>query len=175
MEWFPKVEKREDDDLVIHLRTGDRLFYKNEFYTKPKAQDYIDAINQFSFERVHIVTDLPEWKTYSESELESAKFHLQVPSEQKVPIEESVSYLNSLVDSLSQFEPIVKKRKVGEDFNFIRSFNNILFEHGTLGWWASFLSDANKVGVYGPWRPWKGSSNKNLSNVPLESWFKWGK
>jgi hypothetical protein len=49
-----------------------------------------------------------------------------------------------------------------------------MFEHGTLSWWAAFLSDASRVGVYGPWRPWKGASNKNLSNVPLDTWFKWG-
>ena len=60
-----------------------------------------------------------------------------------------------------------------KDFNFIRTFDNILFEHGTLGWWAAFLSDASKVGVYGPWRAWKGKSNKNLSQVSLEGWFQW--
>ena len=31
--WFPPVEKRKDKALVIHMRTGDRLFMKNEFYT----------------------------------------------------------------------------------------------------------------------------------------------
>ena len=73
----------------------------------------------------------------------------------------------------SQFRPIVKKRSLYEDFNFIRSFNNILFEHGTLGWWAAALSNAKRVGVYGPWRRWKGNRNKNLSNMNLPTWFKW--
>ena len=45
--------------------------------------------------------------------------------------------------------------------------------YGTMSWWASFVSQASKVGVYGPWREWKGNSNKNLSNVNLEGWFKW--
>jgi len=74
---------------------------------------------------------------------------------------------------LDPFNPIVEKRSVGEDFNFIRTFDNILFEHGTMSWWAAFLSSAGKVGVYGPWRQWKGASNKNLSSVPLDNWFKW--
>ena len=29
--WFPELHKRGDNDLVIHMRTGDRLFMKNEF------------------------------------------------------------------------------------------------------------------------------------------------
>ena len=62
---------------------------------------------------------------------------------------------------------------MAEDFTFIRGFKNILFQHGTLSWWAAILSEADKVGVYGPWRPWKGDSNKNLSNVNIEGWFKW--
>ena len=90
-----------------------------------------------------------------------------------MPIKDSVDYFNSFVEKFSKFDPIYEKRDVHEDFNFIRSFNNILFEHGTLSWWAAFLSDARKVGVYGPWRSWKGKSNKNLSNVQLDNWFKW--
>ena len=29
--WFTKVDMRNDNDLVLHIRAGDRLFYKNEF------------------------------------------------------------------------------------------------------------------------------------------------
>ena len=170
---FPDFKKRRDNDLVIHLRTGDRLFMKNEFYSKPKAEDYIRAINNFDFERLHIVTDLPRWKRVTASELSNIKFHNTVPSSKSVPIEHSVSYLNSLIDAFDCFDPIVKKRTVEEDFNFIRTFDNILFEHGTMSWWAAFLSNASKVGVYGPWRPWKLTSNKNLSNIPLDNWFRW--
>ena len=54
-----------------------------------------------------------------------------------------------------------------------RELKNILFQHGTLSWWAAFLGNPNKVGVYGPWRPWKGQSNKNLGNTPIEGWFQW--
>ena len=74
---------------------------------------------------------------------------------------------------LSDYKPVVKNRSVLEDFNFIRTFDNILFQHGTMSWWSAFLSDASKIGVYGPWRPWKGKSNKNLSKVNLDTWFTW--
>tara|TARA_Y100000034_G_C6901531_1_gene417103 strand:+ start:2179 stop:3036 length:858 start_codon:yes stop_codon:yes gene_type:complete len=174
MSWFPQVSKKHDKDLVLHLRTGDRLFYKNEFFTKPKVEDYLKAIEEFQFERMHIVTDMPEWKPLTEVELNSIEFHLDVPADKRVSASESVAYFNSLVEGLARFEPLVQKRAVGEDFDFMRSFDNILFQHGTLGWWSAFLSDASKVGVYGPWRPWKGVNNKNLANIPLKGWFKWG-
>ncbi len=171
--WFPDVETRQNRDLVVHMRAGDRLFYKNEFYIKPQVENYLRAIEQFDFENIHIVTGMPKWDYVTKEELSEMKFHLNVPDSERVPIEESVYYFNSLVEGLSKYKPIVNQRTVGEDFDFIRSFRNILFEHGTLSWWAAFLSNADKVGVYGPWRAWKGKSNKNLSQIPLESWFRW--
>ncbi len=171
--WFEPVEARKDNALVVHMRTGDRLFMKNEFYTKPRAENYLRAIEKFDFDELHIVTDMPKWDYVSAEELSSMKFHLNVPGKERVPIEESVKFFNEFIDGFAQYNPVVKKRSIVDDFNFIRSFKNILFEHGTLSWWAAILSDADKVGVYGPWRPWKGKTNKNLSNIPLDNWFKW--
>mgnify|MGYP001358685809 CR=1 FL=1 len=171
--WYPKVNKRGNNDLVIHFRAGDRLFYKNEFDSKPSVKSYLKAIEQFDFEDLHIVTDMPKWEEITELDLAKMKFHKDVPKEQSVAPADSVRYFNSFVEGLSKYNPTVKKRTVGEDFEFIRTFNNILFQHGTLGWWAAALSEAQHVGVYGPWRPWKAQSNKNLSEVGLEGWFKW--
>ncbi len=171
--WYPECRNHNTGDLILHLRAGDRLFYANEYDSKPRAQNYVDAIKQFDFDKLYIVTDMPEWNTITVKELQDMKFHVNVPAEARVSPQQSVDYFNSLVDGLSQFAPIHSKNSVAEDFSFIRGFNNILFQHGTLAWWAAVLSDANKVGVYGPWRPWKGNSNKNLSNINLEGWFKW--
>jgi hypothetical protein len=171
--WFPETRKHNTDDLILHMRAGDRLFYTNEHDNKPQAENYINAIKQFDFEKLYIVTDMPEWKTITTDELQNMKFHVNVPEEQRVTPQQSVEYFNSLVKGLAQFEPIHSKNSVAEDFSFIRGFDNILFQHGTLAWWAAALSGAKKVGVYGPWRPWKGSSNKNLSDIDLEGWFKW--
>lgn len=171
--WFPAVSSRNNKALVVHMRTGDRLFMKNEFYSKPRVENYLEAISKFDFDEFHIVTDMPKWDYVTSHELQEMKFHLETPAPNRVPITESVDYFNSFVEGFNKFEPIMKKRPVAEDFNFIRTFKNILFEHGTLSWWASVLSDAEKVGVYGPWRPWKGATNKNLSQIPLEGWFKW--
>lgn len=171
--WYPAVRKHNTDDLILHLRAGDRLFYANEHDSKPRAQNYIDAINKFDFDKLYIVTDMPEWDSITVEQLQDMKFHVNVPEGQRVSPQQSVNYFNSLVEGLSQFSPIHSKNSVAEDFSLIRGFNNILFQHGTLAWWAAVLSDADKVGVYGPWRPWKGASNKNLSDINLEGWFKW--
>ncbi len=171
--WFPKLKTRQSNDLVIHMRTGDRLFMKNEFYTKPRAENYLKAIEKFDFDNLHIVTDMPKWEYTTADELSNMKFHLTVPQSERVPIEESVKFFNEFVEGFAKYNPVVEKRSIVDDFDFIRSSKNILFEHGTLSWWAAVLSDAKKVGVYGPWRPWKGKTNKNLSNIPLDNWFKW--
>lgn len=171
--WYPKIEKRKDKDLVIHFRAGDRLFYKNEFHSKPQVENYKRAIEKFDFDKLHIVTDMPKWDFINEAELANMNFHYNVPIENRVSPEESVNYFNSFIEGFAEYKPIMEKRTIVEDFNFIRSFDNIMFQHGTLGWWASALSDASKVGVYGPWRPWKGTSNKNLSQVNFMGWNKW--
>tara|TARA_Y100001963_G_scaffold155052_1_gene245201 strand:- start:521 stop:1348 length:828 start_codon:yes stop_codon:yes gene_type:complete len=171
--WYPEITNHNTSDLVLHLRAGDRLFYANEYDSKPSGQNYVNAIEQFEFDKLFIVTDMPEWRPIGTDELENMKFHVNVPQENRVTPQQSVDYFNSLVESLDQFQPIHAKNSVAEDFSFIRGFNNILFQHGTLAWWAAALSDAQKVGVYGPWRPWKGASNKNLSEINLEGWFKW--
>jgi hypothetical protein len=171
--WFPNFAPRDDKSLTVHMRTGDRLFMKNEFYTKPRAENYLEAIEKFDFDKLYIVTDMPDWAHVTEGSLKNMKFHLEVPANNKVPIEHSVKYFNEFVDGFSKYNPIFKKRSITEDFNFIRNSDNILFEHGTLSWWAAVLSQAKKVGVYGPWRPWKGQSNKNLSKIPLDNWFRW--
>lgn len=171
--WFPKVKIRTDNNLVIHFRGGDRLCYANEFYSKPNVQKYLNAITQFNFEKLHIVTDMPKWDYYTIKEFENSNFHVKPEKNAMVSTKESVEFFNAFVEGFSSLNPVVHHRKLIDDFNLIRSSNNILFEHGTLSWWAAFLSNANKVGVYGPWRAFKGENNKNLSHVPLNNWFKW--
>ena len=131
-------------------------------------------MEKFEFNNLHIVTDMPFWNHITVEQLENTAFHVPVSQSNKAAPQRSVDYFNSFVDAFAKYNPIVEKRSIVEDFNFMRSFDNILFEHGTLAWWAAFLSSASKIGVYGPWRPWKGRANKNLSQIPLEGWFKWG-
>ena len=172
--WFTPVRQRKDNDLVIHFRTGDTLIQKNNFGHKPSADRWVRTIERFDFDKLHIVSDFPKWEHVSKEEIEAMSgFHNPSPGECIADKQKSADYINSCVDAFSKFSPIFKHGKIYEDFNYVRSFGNILFQHGTFGWWAAALSNAKKIGVYGPWRPWKGQSNKNLSNIPLEEWFKW--
>ena len=174
--WFPFSAKRENNDLVVHIRMGDRLFYQSTYdsncipIVKPKS--YLNAIKQFEFERLFIITDMPFWKKVSVDELIKVKYHITLDYKQSIDPRISVSYFNSLVDTLQIYDPIVRQQSVSDDFSFMRSFNNILFQHSTTAWWAAVLSDANNIGVYGPWRSNK-NNNKNLSNIPLKEWFQW--
>ena len=181
-QWFPNIKKRSDDELVLHLRLGDRLFYKETYdkNLKPRVVPscYINAIKSIPFKKLHIVTDMPKWKEINIDEFLSYKFHIDIEKEKKVPPEISVNYFNEIYNELNEFRPkvsgsLISKRPVVDDFSILRSFKNIIFEHSTTAWWAAVLSDAKKVGVYGPWRPFKGERNKNLSNVNLDGWFKW--
>ena len=173
--WFEPVGKTNDRDLVFHFRTGDRLFMRNEFEYKPSADSYREAIESFDFDRLHIVSDLPQLRRYTPEELGSLKFHNDVDASRSVGCEDAAKYLNGVVDALLQFEPVFESSSISSDFNKIRTFDNILLEHGTMSWWAAFISSASKVGVRKNWRPWKGSGNKNLSKVDVKGsdWFEW--
>ena len=175
--WFPFSAKRENNDLVLHLRTGDRLLYKAHY--KSNGEPIIDgtrivkAINQIEFDKLFIVSDLPKFEKVDMNEFKQYQFHVNVSHKDSIDYNWALQYHNSLIDIFSKYDPIFKKREISADFSFIRSFNNILFQHSTFAWWAAVLSDAKSVGVYGPWRPYKNYNNKNLSKVPLKGWYQW--
>ena len=177
--WFVKQPVTNTSDLVFHLRLGDRLIMKSQYepgmFLKP--EEYIKAISKFKFDKLYIVTDLKEWKPVTEKDIKDMTFHRTVPPHEWVDPKVAADYLNDLISALSVFNPIIVNggtAGVAEDFNFIRSFDNIMFQHSTFSWWAATLSDASKVGVYKPWRPAKGSGNKNLGRTDYSGWFGWG-
>ena len=175
--WFPLIKTRKHNDLVLHLRTGDRLFYKAHY--KSNGEPILDgtrivkAINQFEFDKLFIVSDLPKFEKVNMNEFKQYQFHINVSHKDSVDYNWALQYHNSLIDFFNKYDPVFMKREIWSDFSFIRSFNNILFQHSTMAWWAAVLSDAKSVGVYGPWRPYKNSNNKNLSKIPLQGWYKW--
>ena len=160
--WFPHQKKTNINDLVLHFRGGDRLFYKNEFAYKPSPESFISAINKFEFKKLYIVTDMPFWNYITAKELEKQIFHVKVKKQMSIPIQSSVNYFNSIVNALEKFDPILYKKNISDEFNFIRSFDKILFQHSTTAWWAARLSIASKVGVSRGWRNWKLNNKTNL-------------
>ena len=173
--WLTPVDKTNTEDLVLHLRLGDRLFYRNSYDPGMKVEPecFLRAIEKFDFHRLHIVTDMKVWDKITVEQAMKMRFHIRTPSEPDV-MKMGVNHMNSLVESFKPLSPIVRlNQKISDDFNFIRSFDKILFQHGTLAWWAAAVSHASKVGVYGPWRPTKGPKNKNLGKADFPGWFGW--
>jgi hypothetical protein len=175
--WFNDIPKTNTDDLVFHLRLGDRLLNKNDHHPSMKvtAEEYIHAIERFDFDKLHIVTDMHIWKKVTPEEIQKMEFPMKVPKKWRVEPSIAASYFNSLVEAFNELDPIVRfGHTVKDDFNFIRSFDKILIQHGTLSWWAAALSHASKVGVFGPWQPIMGEINRNLGRTDFEGWFQWG-
>jgi hypothetical protein len=175
--WFNDVPKTNNDDLVFHLRLGDRLLHKNDHHPcmKITPEEYIKAIELFDFDRLYIVTDMQVWKKVTPEEIKKMKFHVDFPEKWHVEPSIAASYFNSLVEALNELDPIVRiGHSVKDDFNFMRSFDKILLRAGTLSWWAAALSHASKVGVFGPWSPISGEKNRNLGQTDFDGWFQWG-
>ncbi len=175
--WFVPIPITNKKDLVFHLRLGDRLLHRYNYQEEYKVDImmYLKAISYFTFKKLYIVTDMPYWDKITLSQLKRMRFHTSIPETVKIDnLQLAVDYMNSLVTGFKKLDPIVRcGRALDADFNFIRSFDNILFQHGTFAWWAACLTAATKVGVYGPWRPFKKQKNKNLSKVVLPGWFSW--
>ena len=172
---FGKIDVFNKDDLVLHLRAGDRLLMKGCYHNGNPIimSEYEEGLSKFKFKKLHIVTDMPVWKELNASELESMIFHRPVSDKDRVDINTSVEYWNTMYEFFSSYDPIVRAgNTVKKDFNYMRTFDNIMFAHGTLAWWAAFLSNASNVGVYGRWR---GGKDINLGWTDLPGWFQWGR
>ena len=175
--WFKIPETKNNEDLVFHLRTGDRLFYKAHYDSKGNPLVGIDrienALNQFDYSKLYIVTDIPSWEETTINEMKNFKFHVEINPIYSIDIASAVNYHNALIKALNKYDPIIQNNDITSDFNFLLSFNMFLFQHSTLAWWAAVIGGNKQVGVYGPWRPYKGKNNKNLSRIPLPGWFQW--
>ena len=175
--WFIIPEKKNNNDLVLHLRTGDRLFYKSHYDSKGIPVVGIDkienAINEFNYSKLYIVTDIPSWEETTINEMKNLKFHVEINPIYSIDIASAVNYHNALIKALNKYDPIIQNNDITSDFNFLLSFNMFLFQHSTLAWWAAVIGGTKQVGVYGPWRSYKKERNKNLSHIPLPGWFQW--
>lgn len=130
--FFPKQEKTNTEDLVVHLRLGDNgpnIYTPFEWYKKA-IED-----NNISFNNLFLVTDEP-------NSVDALKFkdyyNANIVSKHTIRKEE---------DRMPAASETVK------DFNFIRSFDKILFSNSTFAWWASVLSEASEVYFNNEWQP----------------------
>jgi len=174
--FFPKIKKKNDKDLVLHFRLENRVVQETHYKNIVKPEVYRDVIlNNFDFDKLYIATDSDRWDYVDEKYIKKLQKKYIGRAASFVSIKKSVKYMNNLVDTFKEFNPkIVHHTNMMDDFNFIRSFDKILFKNSTFSWWAAVLSDASKVGVFGPWKPDKGKRNKNLGRMSLPGWFSWG-
>ena len=146
--WFPKVENRNDNDLVFHLRLGERLVQRSDFEKGMlvEASTFVRTIKEnFNFDRLHIVSDIKVWDYITIEQLNKMTFHMICPQSWRVPPERSVAYFNSIIEEFKPLNPIVKINDgVYDDFNFMRTFKNVFFQHGTLAWWSALFERCGK-------------------------------
>lgn len=174
--FFPPIEKRNNRDLVLHFRLENRIVQETHFKNIISPEVYKRTIvDNFDFDQLYIVTDAKRWGHVKEDHIRKLHKRYAKRGTAFVSVKKSIAYMNGLVDAFEEFKPtIVHNDSMIKDFNFIRSFNNIMFKNSTFSWWAAVLSDASKVGVFGPWKPDKGKRNKNLGQVDFPGWFSWG-
>jgi hypothetical protein len=189
--WFPKVEKTNHNDLIIHMRLQNRLIQESHHKNHISAEGFIKGIEQFDFNHLHIVTDAEKWSYYNEDDIEKIRYHVKngpnPPSNSSwVSVERSKDYMNSLIEGFEKYNPIAHcngakmikgtgglRGDFMNDFNLIRSFDKIMLYNSTFSWWAAALSEATQVGAFGPWKPRKHNC-RNLGKTDFPGWFGWG-
>ena len=144
---FPSVPKRDSNELVVHLRLGDNgsnVYTPFEWYKKA-IED-----NNIQFTKMFLVTDEPnspdalKFQQYYNADIFSTS-----------TIKTLDDRANNIVETLN-------------DFNFIRSFEKILFSNSTFAWWASVLSEAKEIYFNNEWQPnhYNGMIKLGETNYP---------
>ncbi len=174
--FFPKIKKRNIKDLVLHFRLENRIVQETHYKNIIKPEIYKKVIlKNFNFNKLYIVTDSDRWDYVDERYIKKLHKKYDKRLTPFVSIKKSIKYMNNLVSTFEELKPeIVHHDNIMDDFNFIRSFDKIMFKNSTFSWWASVLSSASKVGVFGPWKPNKDKRNKNLGKADFPGWFSWG-
>ena len=179
--WISPVKKTNIKDLVLHIRMKNRLVWETHYKNFIKPERYKQIIkSKFNFDKLYIVGDMNKWDYISKKDV--TKIQNEISSKYRsnstkfISINKSVGYMNELVDSFKEFKPrLHHSDSFIKDFNFIRSFDKIMFKNSTFAWWASVLSEASQVGAFGPWKPGKGKKkNRNLGKANFQGWFSWG-
>jgi len=192
-EWFPKVKKTNTKDVVLHLRLQNRLIQESHNKNHISAESYKSAIEQFDYERLHIVTDAEKWTKYSMEDIEKIRREISIgpnpPSNSPwAPAEQSLEYINHLITGLEDLNPIVHCNGAATipnsgglrddfmtDFNFIRQFEQVVVHNSTFSWWAATLSGAKRVAIFNPWKIAKSPKDRrNLGRTDFDGWFNWG-
>ena len=188
--WFPQIKKRNKKDLVIHLRLQNRLIEINHFLNLIEPEYYSSVIKKFNYKKLHIVTDLEKWEKYTSRDISKIKKDMlngPNPGTAWVSTDDSLMYVNSLINELSKYNPIVHctnaptifgsgglRGNFMSAFNYLRSFDQIIMFNSTFSWWAAVLGGASRVAVFSLWKPDRGKYSPNLGSTNYKGWFSYG-
>ena len=191
--WFPKVEKTNKSDVVLHLRLQNRLIQESHNKNHISAEAFKRVLEKFDYEKFHIVTDAGKWEKYTQQDIEKIRHEVEVgpnPSSNSpwVDAAQSLEYMNHLVEGLADLNPIVHcngsetirgsgglRDDFLQDFNLIRSFEQVIIFNSTFSWWAATLNGAKNVAIFNPWKIAKPKhQRRNLGKTNFPGWFSWG-
>jgi hypothetical protein len=191
--WFNKVEITNKKDVILHLRLQNRLIQVSHNKNHITADSFKNIIKEFDYDRLHIVTDAEKWTEYNLEDIEKIRQEIRIgpnpPSNSPwVEPEQSLEYMNHLIDGLSELNPIVHCNGENvmsgtgglrggfiDDFNLLRSFNQVIIHNSTFSWWAATLSGAENVAIFNPWKIAKPKhQRRNLGSTKYPGWFSWG-
>jgi hypothetical protein len=192
-EWFAPVKVTNTTDLILHLRLQNRLIQVSHNKNHISADSFKEAISKFDYDRLHIVTDAEKWTPYTLQDIEKIRDEIAIgpnpPSNSPwVEATQSLEYMNHLITGLADLNPIVHcngaktiKGSGGlrdsfiDDFNLLRSFDQVVIFNSTFSWWAATLSGASHVAVFNPWKIAKPKhQRRNLGQTSFEGWLNWG-
>ena len=191
--WFNKVPITNKKDLILHLRLQNRLVQISHNKNHITCGSFKKAISMFDYERLHIVTDAEKWTPYTIKDIEKIRHEIQIgpnpPSNSPwVDPEQSLEYMNHLIEGFQDLDPIVHcndaetiqgsgglRGDFDQDFNLLRSFDQVIVHNSTFSWWAATLSGASQVAIFNPWKIAKPKhQRRNLGKTSFPGWQPWG-
>lgn len=191
--WFDSIPRTNTDDLILHLRLQNRLIQVSHNKNHISVESFKKAIEEFDYKRLHIVTDAEKWTPYTLEDIEKIRDEISIgpnPSTNSPWAEphQSLEYMNHLIEGFADLNPRVHcngaqtikgsgglRDSFVEDFNLLRSFNQVIIFNSTFSWWAATLSGAEKVAIFNPWKIAKPQNQRrNLGRTAFPGWFNWG-
>jgi len=189
--WFDKLPITNKNDVILHLRLQNRLIQEAHNKNHVTTDSIKKVLESMEFRRLHIVTDAKKWETYTSQDIMEIQEEIRVgpnPTPSWVPTQQSLEYVNHLIDGLADLQPVVHcngadtiKGSGGlrgsfiDDFNLIRSFDKVIVHNSTFSWWAATLSGASEVAVFNPWKIAKPKhQRRNLGETSFQGWSSWG-
>lgn len=164
------------DGVIVHLRLGDRLFRKSDYLPGMKLDlnKLATLLDSLGTQKIKVVSDLNLWKIVSATDLSQIRSHVDVSTAERQNDSLIVEHLNNIHNFFVERNAIFNERSsVREDFSEMLNSRYLVFQHGTLAWWAGFCGEHEEVFVCDGWRPIKGVNNKNLDKTPLDNWSNW--